>query len=270
MDRTRPDGAGAEGEERVPATAPEGVPGALDPTYAARYTELYARHWWWRAREEVVVREVARLLRQQGEGATPAILDVGCGDGLLFPRLAGFGEVEGVEPDPALVSGRPDRTIHTLPFEDFRPDRRYSLVLLLDVLEHLADPVGALAHCRALLRPGGRVLLTVPAFNVLWTAHDRLNHHFTRYRRRGLGKVVAEAGLREVRARYLFHWLFFAKLAVRAGESVREASPAAPALPPGPLNRGLFLVCRLEERVLGPLRIPFGSSLMMSCEAPPQ
>lgn len=266
MDPQRPDDAGP----REHRSSLEDVPGALDPGYAARYTELYLKHWWWRAREEVVVPEVMRLLAgHRGEGK-PRILDVGCGDGLIFPRLEKVADIEGIEPDAALVSGTPGRTIHTVPFEDFAPAQRYSLILLLDVLEHLADPVGALSRCRRLLQPGGRVLLTVPAFNLLWTDHDRLNHHFTRYRRKTLGSVVAEAGLRVDHSRYLFHWLFPAKLVTRAAESLRAGTPSAPVLPPAPVNRGLFQLCRFEERTLGRLRLPFGSSLLMACEAAPR
>lgn len=266
MDPERPDGTGAEEQERIRSPL-EDVPGALDPSYAARYTELYLRHWWWRAREEVVVPEVVRLLADHPGAEKPRILDVGCGDGLIFPRLEGLGDIEGIEPDAALVSGKPGRTIHTMPFEDFAPEKRYSLILMLDVLEHLADPVGALTRCRQLLRPGGRVLLTVPAFMLLWTEHDRLNHHFTRYRRETLGAVVAEAGLQVMHSRYLFHWVFAAKLLVRAGESLRTANPSAPALPPAPINRGLFLLCRFEQQLFGRLGLPFGSSLLMACEA---
>ena len=63
----------------------------MDPEYGLAYRELYRRHWWWRAREELIVRTL-RSLRPPaaGRGTT---LDVGCGDGLLFDRLAEFGAV---------------------------------------------------------------------------------------------------------------------------------------------------------------------------------
>ena len=67
----------------------------MDPEYAARYAELHATHWWWRAREAFVLDALKR--RRGAVGGR--ILDVGCGDGLLFGELARLGEVEGVEPD---------------------------------------------------------------------------------------------------------------------------------------------------------------------------
>lgn len=245
------------------------LPGALEETYAVQYADLYERHWWWRSREEAVLREVGRIV-DGWDGGHHAILDVGCGDGLILPKLARFGDVEGVEPDERLVTGRSDEVIHVVPFEDFRPVRRYSLILMLDVLEHLADPVAALRRCREILEPGGRILLTVPAFEALWTTHDDLNHHFTRYRTATLRAVSQDAGLELHDARYFFHWVFAAKLGVRLVEALRPGPPSPPRVPPVPVNRALLGLCRLERRVLGPLRIPFGSSLLATCSPAPQ
>ncbi|MDZ7780689.1 MAG: class I SAM-dependent methyltransferase [Gemmatimonadota bacterium] len=239
------------------------APGMLEAAYAARYADLYARHWWWRAREEIVVDEVGRIA--EAWDGDRAILDVGCGDGLIFPRLAQFGDVEGVEPDSRLVTGRSDHVIHTVPFEDFSPARRYSLILMLDVLEHLENPIAALHRCRELLEPDGRLVLTVPAFKALWTTHDDLNHHFTRYRKRTLRTVIDTAGLNLDDTRYLFHWVFIAKVGVRLIETFRRKSASLPAVPRGPANRALYRLCRLEDRLLGPLRLPFGSSLLAKC-----
>lgn len=66
----------------------------------------------------------------------------------------------------------------------------YSLILMLDVLEHLEDPVGALQHAVDLLTPEGTLLITVPAFMALWTNHDVLNHHLTRYTKRSFSNVA--------------------------------------------------------------------------------
>lgn len=248
-------------------TAGGEVTGALDAAYAARYAELYARHWWWRAREEVVVDEIVRIAEGWEEGDR-RILDVGCGDGFIFPRLAGLGEVEGVEPDRRLVTGRSKRVIHAVPFEEFAPEKRYSLILMLDVLEHLADPVGALGRCHELLEPDGRLLLTVPAFEALWTTHDDLNRHVTRYRAATLRTEVESADLELDDARYLFHWVAAAKLGVRLVEAFGRRRPSLPGVPPAPVNRALYGLCRLEHRVLGPLRLPFGSSLLATCSVP--
>lgn len=234
----------------------------MDPEYARRYRELYQRHWWWRARERLVLETVRRYWRP---GRLP-ILDVGCGDGLLFDRLAEFGDAWGVESDASLISpDNPHRDrIHVGPFDaTFQPGRRYGLVLMLDVIEHLPDPAGALRQAAALLEPDGILVATVPAFRLLWTTHDVLNHHFTRYTRRGFTALASSAGLDIVRARYFFHWVFPAKLGVRLLETVVRRRPAAPALPPPWLNRLLYSTSRLEQRLLTPLPVPLGSSLLV-------
>jgi SAM-dependent methyltransferase len=238
----------------------------MDTEYGARYRELFERHWWWRARERVIL---DALRRHRPAAGWRTVLDVGCGDGLFFDRLAtleGVTLVEGVEPAAALVSprGAHRERIHVVPFDaGFDPGRRYSLVLMLDVLEHLPDPAAALRHAVSLLEPGGVFLATVPAFMSLWTRHDELNHHYTRYTARGFAELADPTGLRIDETRYFFHWTAVAKLGTRLVEHFTEANPAPPRVPPEPFNRGLYLLSRLEERVLGRVPVPVGSSLLV-------
>jgi SAM-dependent methyltransferase len=239
----------------------------LIPEYAAAYRNLYERHWWWRARELMLLDEIGR---HQPATGWRRILDVGCGDGLFFDRLARFGDVWGVESDATLVpaDSRHRARIHVGPFDaGFMPGRRFDLVLMLDVLEHLADPVGALRKAAGLLEPDGRILITVPAFQVLWTSHDDLNRHFVRYRRHTLTAVAEHARLRILSQRYFFHWLFPVKLGFRALERLGSRAHA-PASVPGPLlNRLLLRLSRLEQATVGRLSLPFGSSLLAWCAA---
>jgi SAM-dependent methyltransferase len=238
----------------------------MDSEYGARYRELFERHWWWRARERVIL---DALRRHRPASGWRAVLDVGCGDGLFFDTLAaldGVTLVEGVEPAAALVSpgGAHRERIHVVPFDTgFQPGRRYSLVLMLDVLEHLPDPAAALAHAVSLLEPGGVFLATVPAFMALWTRHDELNHHYTRYTSRGFAELAEAAGLRVDETRYFFHWTAAAKLGTRLAELMSTGAPESPRVPPEPLNKALYYLSRLEERLLGRLRVPVGSSLLV-------
>lgn len=240
----------------------------MDPEYGRRYRELHRRHWWWRARERLIL-EVVRGLSPRG--GFDRILDVGCGDGLLFPALAPMGAVEGIEPDESLVTraDTPHGVIHVRPFDpSFRPGRRYGLVLMLDVLEHMDAPDEAAAHARELLEPGGVLVVTVPAFRWLWTRHDVLNEHRTRYARGDLVRLLSAAGLEVDRARYAFRWLVPAKMAVRAKEALLPGEPSPPAVPPAPLNRLLYALTRGEERLLGSVPLPFGTSVLAVARRP--
>jgi SAM-dependent methyltransferase len=235
----------------------------MEPAYGERYRSLFENHWWWRARTKFVVETLRRICPPQG---WKSILDIGCGDALFFAHLSEFGEVEGVEPCGELVdSANPylDR-IHICPFdENFRPGKNYSLILMLDVLEHLEDPVAALRHVLRLLAPQGTFVATVPAFMSLWTNHDVMNRHYTRYTKSGFRKLARQVGFDIHEERYLYHWTFPAKLGVRAMETLLRRKPSPAAIPAGWLNEALYWISRMEQRTLSVLPVPFGSSMMV-------
>jgi SAM-dependent methyltransferase len=234
------------------------------PEFARRYRDLYYRHWWWRAREAFLVRTLEQL---SPPGGWKTVLDVGCGDGLFFEKLQQFAiKIEGVEADANLVSedGAWRQHIHVRPFDSsFQPPNAYSLILMLDVLEHLADPLSALQHALRLLEPSGTILLTVPAFKILWTAHDDYNMHQTRFTRARFAQLARQAGMQIDSSRYFFHWTFPVKLAQRMKESLLPGVPAPADIPPAWMNRALYLASRLEQTVLQPVPMPFGSSLLV-------
>lgn len=235
----------------------------MDREFSQRYRKLYEHHWWFRVREQAILN---LLRRRQPPGGWKTILDVGCGDALFFPELARLGDVEGVEPVAEVIGlENPFRgRIHVGPFDEtFRPGKRYALILMLDVLEHLEDPVAALRQAVSLLEPDGSLLITVPAFRLLWTSHDTLNDHFTRYTKDSFRSVAMQAGMNISESRYMFFWLFLAKLGVRAKERMLGSKPGIPKVPPPGVNNFLSWISRLEEKLLGALPVPFGSSLLV-------
>jgi len=233
----------------------------MHPEYRKHYRELFQKHWWWRARTELVARELERL--QPADG-WKSILDVGCGEGLFFDRLSKFGDVEGVELEEALgPDSRWRDRIYVRGFDEtFKPDKKYALILMLDVLEHLSEPRRALDTAHRLLAQNGTLLATVPAFRVLWTNHDVLNRHITRYTMKTFRKLVEEAGFSVTEQRYFFQWAFPAKLVVRAAESILPRPPQVPRVPPRWLNETLYFLSRAEQKSAGALHLPFGSSLL--------
>ena len=235
----------------------------MDPAYALAYRRLHEVHWWWRARREYLLGWLRRLAPPGGFGA---ILDVGCGDGLYFEALSELGRPEGVEPDASLITGASARwgTIHCAPFDaSFAPGKSYGLVLMLDVVEHMEDDRAGMARAAALLAPGGTLVATVPAFQALWTQHDAWNHHHRRYRLAGLERLVRDAGLEVLAARYFFHWPAPVKLLVRLKEALWPGKPEVPAPPPPPVNALLYALSRLESATVGRLSLPFGSSALV-------
>jgi len=240
----------------------------MDDGYLGVYRDLYLRHWWWRSREALLTREIERLA---GDRPFGHILDVGCGDGLFFPTLQRFGDPYGVEPAVAMLTpdGAWRHRIHAGALDaSYHPEQRFGLVLALDVIEHLADPHAFMDHIRRVVEPGGWFISTVPAFTALWTAHDDLNEHVTRYRRSELVSLVASHGFEVVHARYFFVLLAGAKLVVRAIERVLRPPLRLPGVPVAPVNAAMELACRAEQAVLGRHAPWFGSSLLLVARAP--
>jgi|SRR5215467_1040472 len=238
----------------------------MDPAFSAFYRQMYEKHWWFRMRERWLVGE---LRCHQPSTGWQSILDVGCGDALFFAELAKFGDVEGVEPCGEIVdpAGPYFSKIHITPFDcNFQPGRKYQLILLLDVLEHLQDPDEALRLCRELLDPGGTLLITVPAFRIAWTNHDRINHHVTRYRRATLFPLLRNARFQVKDSAYWFHWTLPVRLLQRLVERTFRLKPANPSVPQPLVNRLLSILCGVERSVLAPLHLPFGTTLYVRCQ----
>jgi SAM-dependent methyltransferase len=235
----------------------------MDFDYARSYRDLYRKHWWWRAREGAIL----SLLQLHAPGVGWGdILDIGCGDGLFFDRLLRFGNVEGVEPCADLITpdGPHRRRIHHCAFDDrFQPGKHYSLILLLDVLEHVVNPVDMLHRALGLLTKRGAILITVPAFNMLWTNQDVVNHHITRYTKKGFRVIAENAGMLISEERYWFQWTFPAKLVQRAFEKLLRIEPIGPGIPAPSINRALYLLSRSELAIASRISFPFGSSLLV-------
>jgi len=243
----------------------------MDEALYRQMRELEDRHWWFTARRRIVESVLARLLL--GPGAP--ILDVGCGTGGNLAMLSRFGAVMGAEYDataallarergvaPVARAALPDR----LPFAA----SQFQLVTLFDVLEHIDDDQGSLTTLAGLLRPGGFLVLTVPAFPFLWSAHDTEHHHKRRYRAAQLRERITAAGLNVQWLSYYNSVLFPPVAMVRLlGKVVPHKSVGSEvALPPAPLNTLLENVFAAERHWLGRVPVPFGVSLMAVARKP--
>jgi SAM-dependent methyltransferase len=233
----------------------------MDPHYANEYENLHREHWWWRSRSKVVCDTIHSLRLP----APYKILDVGCGGGWAFHLWRRYGEVWGVEIDPTLVAraGKDQSRIHCGPFDrSFKTPHSYSLILMLDVLEHLEQPQDALLYARELLEPGGKIVLTVPAMPSAWTSHDVLNHHFRRYTHRSLKELASDSGMHIEELRYFYHWTTPIKWLIRLKETCVPVSPQLPRVPIRPLNAAFHELSLIEWKFLRSLWLPFGTSLL--------
>lgn len=225
-------------------------------------------HWWFRARRAVVGSILERVY-PEGE---LEIADVGCGTGGMAPLLARFGRVTGVDES---VQAREYCARRGLPrvlglHEWERAGAHYDLVTAFDVLEHVEDDVNFLKRIRARLRPGGRLLLTVPAHPFLWGPFDEMNHHQRRYLRGSLRRSLVFAGFEVERSTYYNMFLFPPMAVVRLTEKLLRPEPDPSDLRPllerwfriGRANGFLEAVMSAERHWLVHRNLPLGSSLL--------
>lgn len=248
----------------------------MKPEFAARYLELARWHWWFRGRERIL----AAVLRHELSGGPrrDRILAVGAGppERLAWvTEVAGAGGcVLGLDVDPVHAGAPPPGVHHVigdLLDPPFRPGS-IDVVLALDVLEHLDDDAAGLEQASRLLRPGGLLIVTVPAFPSLWGPHDEVNCHRRRYTRRALRRAFALARLPPPRLSHFNVLAFPFAAAVRWTR--RALGIAASGLSdvavggPGPLNDLMAAAFGWESRVVPRISLPFGVSLLAIARRP--
>ena len=246
----------------------------MDQEFYPAYYELEGRHWWFLGRRRLFL----RLLEQRfPPAARPVeVLDFGCGTGAFLEDLERFGAVSAVDGDPQAVAfchARGRSEVRFVPPGDRLPfaDGAFELVTALDVVEHIADDVGALRELRRVLRPGGVLLVAVPAFMFLWGKQDEVSHHHRRYTARTLRRALAEAGFAVDRTSYFNTMLFPPIAAVRVGRRVLRRPGAAQSdfeLGPAILNRALGAVFGGEAGIVARRDLPFGVSLLALARNP--
>jgi SAM-dependent methyltransferase len=241
---------------------------------AALYQRFFdVEDWyWWSVGTRAIFREWLAPALASGNAR---VLDVGCGTGAFASELQGLAAVTGVDLEPAAIRlgrrrGLPRLCVgrsESLPF----CDRAFDAVTALDIVEH-TDDVSTLAEIARVVRPGGMVVVHVPAFPFLWGEHDEVNHHLRRYRRAELLARLAASGLRVRRTSYINCVLFPAVVAARVGKRVlrqmrtpRPPRPEVYDLPPW-LNRALIGCLALERRALRHVDLPMGVSLACLAE----
>jgi SAM-dependent methyltransferase len=225
----------------------------MDQRLMKAMLEVDEHHWWYRGRRRIIRAELDRLPLAPGA----VVLDAGCGSGRTLEELAGYGEVHGIELNPDAAQAAQSRRcgevrvgrLEELPWEA----GTFDLITCLDVIEHTPDDRVTLSELRRVTKPGGWLLVTVPAYQALWSLHDEANHHYRRYGRRSLRSAALDAGWTIARMSSFNSVLLAPAAVVRLAQRRRRANDGyTPALRLGPawLNDALERPLLLEARWL--------------------
>jgi ubiquinone/menaquinone biosynthesis C-methylase UbiE len=237
----------------------------MNPGEYDKMRRLEDEYWWFVGRRELAL----MLLRKHSNKRSGDVLDLGCGTGAVMASATEFSEsVTGLDmSDRALeyahqreLSGLTQADGTLLPFSD----ASFDAIVALDIFEHIEKDDLAFAEAYRVLRPGGILVLSVPAHRWLWSKHDVALHHFRRYTVREISQQLARARFEIETASYAVFLLFPLVVLSRLLERFRPG-PAEASLPnvPSWLNRTLIHLLRLEGGwVLSGWRLPWGSSVV--------
>lgn len=236
----------------------------MNPTLYQEMARIQQEHWWFKARRQIL----QNLITSFALPDNARILEIGCGTGGNLAMLAQFGRMYGLELDDyarahaSKVSGL-DIKAGDLPDNIPYDDQQFDAVCLFDVLEHVEDDTAGLLRVARLVKPGGKIFITVPAYQWLYGTHDREHQHFRRYTARGLRLKSEIAGLRVLRLGY-FNTLLFPLVALSRGMErwLGSEQSYGASLPPAWLNAMLYRVFCAEWLYLRLVLFPFGTSVM--------
>jgi len=238
------------------------------------YKKLYGletTYWWHRGRKAIVKNLLNKhLTNEKGE-----ILDVGCGTGETTKMLASFGKVHGIDKSAEAVSFCKKRGLKhvmvaeasSLPYNK----NTFLLATMLDLLEHIKNDSRALKESFRVIKPGGLLLITAPAWQFLWSEHDRALNHKRRYSKKTLSKKVKSAGFEIEKISFAITILFPPIVTWRLFQKafIKSTYPKTSyVILPKWLNNFFINLLRLEAKILQYINLPLGASLICIARKP--
>ena len=239
--------------------------------YEVMYRQEQA-YWWFVSRSELlhfVMRELIPL------PAGARILDLGCGTGANLSVLSHYGLAIGADFHHTALEFCQKRALPRLLQGDGQrmpiASGSLDLVTSMDSLEHIPDDNATLAECYRMLKPGGRLLVTVPAFGFLWSEHDEALQHLRRYSAPELTSKMKLAGFQVGKVSHVLFFLFLPVLAIRilqnftkSGTHPRTSITVLPAF----VDALLLWVNRFETALLRWLNFPVGVTIVAVATKP--
>lgn len=238
----------------------------------SEYSKMYEAeqtYFWFVSKRRTLTRLLSNIL---GRGDR-LILDMGCGTGSNLEGLKAFGEAYGIDASATALDFCEKRgmkllvrgTCESIPFKS----GSFDLVSALDLLEHLSDDDSALMEACRVTRPGGFLLVTVPAYQLLFGAHDYALGHKRRYNKKDLESKIKAAGFQTARASYYMSLILPATLILKLYQKLFGSHTDTITYRVHPfLNRLFLFLCELEARMLVHINMPAGTSIVMLARKP--
>ena len=241
----------------------------MQESYYQPYFDAEMKHWWFSARRKII----SALLRQHAPSSRPlAIGDVGCGMGASVEMLGEFGNVVGSDFSSTALAfsrehGNTRLAAAALPHLPFR-DAAFDIVTAFDVIEHVDDDHAAARDLWRICKPGGLLVVTVPAYQWLWSEHDDINEHRRRYTMSRLRQCLDQPGVSFLTLSYMNTLLappvmLYRLLHNALGQRKSTDAPRSDVFAlPSPVNGLLERIFSLEAMLVRHVRQPFGISVI--------
>ena len=180
----------------------------MDQKFYQEYYKLEREGWWFKARLSILENYCQAIITNPDM----KILNVGAATGATSEMLSKYGKVTSLEYDEFCCKFLKEKTgieainasLTELPFEN----NSYDMICAFDVIEHIENDNKAVEEIYRVLKPKGKYFITVPAFQSLWSNHDVVNHHFRRYKKKQLNKLIENTNLKIDHSTYFNFWLF--------------------------------------------------------------
>ena len=229
--------------------------------------ELQEEHWWFVARRDVIQ---SFIKMQMPQSSTGKVLEIGCGVGGNVGLLSQSGQYRGIDMHKPAIDycseKYPQFEFQCTRVEDIPQEfnsNKFDSIYILDVLEHIDDQVAILKSAQNYLTQSGKILVTVPAFEFLWSPHDEFVHHVRRYTKAGLKKVLEDSGYKVERISYFNSILFPLALIQRLGMRLLNRKLSTHLSTPPAIVNWLFKVIFAQEAwILKRTNLPVGLSII--------
>ena len=242
------------------------------------YYDLYVKEqdYWWHVGKRAIVYSLLDKYLPPADGRQRNALDLGCGTGLNLDHLSRYARPTGTDFSEEALAFCRERGFNSLAKADAAelpfPDNHFDIITALDVIEHLDDDLAALTELKRVLRPGGLLVVSVPAYKALWTYWDDILGHRRRYTVGMMRQSVRKSGLRVRKVSYTNAAILAPVAAIRLLKTLvqkqsqlrnENKDPETDFMPvPGWLNRLLIGYYNWEARFVTRSRLPFGLSVI--------